>query len=83
MCLANHNITEELRAKMIDWMVEVLKACDCSDSTFFLSVKLMELYFSKETIPIQINDIHLIGVVCMFIASKYHDIQPLRMKTVQ
>lgn len=67
---------------MIDWMVEVIKACDCSDSTFFLSVKLMDLYFLKELIPIEVNELHLIGVVCMFIASKYYDIQPLRMKTV-
>lgn len=28
------------------------------------------------------SDLHLTGVTCMFIASKYEDVQPLLMKTV-
>ena len=30
----------------------------------------------------EISDLHIIGVTCMFIASKYEDIYPLKMKMV-
>lgn len=45
--LMNHKITGIYRAKMVDWMVEVLSAFKCSDQTFFLAVNLMDRYFSE------------------------------------
>lgn len=45
--LRNHKITGVYRAKMIDWMVEVLSAFKCSDQTFFLAVNIMDRYFSE------------------------------------
>lgn len=31
---------------------------------------------------LELHELHLIGVTCMFIASKYEDVYPLLMKTV-
>ena len=28
------------------------------------------------------NDLHLIGITCMFIASKYEDLLPIRLETL-
>ena len=67
---------------MVDWMVEVLHIFDCSSRTFFLSVRIMDLFFKKEQKTLGIEELHVIGVVCMMIASKYEDIKPLSMKTV-
>lgn len=70
---------------MIDWMVEVLTAFKCADQTFFLAVNLMDRYFdalTKQHISVELHELHTIGVVCMFMASKYEDIFPLLMKTV-
>ena len=44
--LKNHKVTGAYRAKMVDWMVEVLTAFKCSDQTFFLAVSLMDRYFN-------------------------------------
>ncbi len=81
-CLKSHEITAPLRAKMVDWMVEVLTNFKCDDRTFFLSISLMDRYFKAKTTPKPISELHLIGVTSMFLASKYEDILPLRMDTV-
>jgi hypothetical protein len=48
-CLRRHNITPSLRAKMVDWMVEVLRVFDCSEATFFKAVSIMDLYYARTT----------------------------------
>jgi len=77
-----HKITPALRARMIDWMIEVLTNFKCDDQTFFLAVSLLDRYFKNKTDTREISDLHIIGVTTMFIASKYEDIYPLKMKMV-
>jgi Cyclin, N-terminal domain len=67
---------------MIDWMIEVLTNFKCDDQTFFLSVSLIDRYFKLKPEIREVSDLHIIGVTCMFIASKYEDIYPLKMKMV-
>ena len=81
-CLIKHKITPALRARMIDWMIEVLTNFKCDDQTFFLAVSLIDRYFKNKTETREIGDLHIIGVTTMFIASKYEDIYPLKMKMV-
>lgn len=44
--LAGHEITGVYRAKMVDWMVEVMTAFKCAEQTFFLAITLMDRYFA-------------------------------------
>lgn len=81
-CLNHHRINDEYRSKMVDWMVEVLDIFNCSKRTFFLSVRIMDLFFKTEQATIGIEELHVIGVACMMIASKYEDIKALDMKTI-
>ena len=72
---------------MVDWMVEVLTAFKCSNQTFFLAINLMDRYFNslnsgEQQRMLELNELHLSGIACMFIASKYEDVYPLLMKTV-
>ena len=70
---------------MIDWMVEVLTNFKCDDQTFFLSVNMMDRYMKLKGNAMQniaVNELHILGVTCMFVASKYEDIYPLKMKTM-
>lgn len=67
---------------MVDWMLEVLTTFKNSDQTYFLAVNLMDRYFKKQTEPQPSTELHLTGILSMFIASKYEDIVPLMMKTV-
>ena len=81
-CLLNHKITERMRTRMIDWMIEVLSNYKCDDHTFFLAVSLMDRFFKHSVKPATPNDLHLVGITAMFMASKYYDVYPLRLKIV-
>jgi hypothetical protein len=78
--LERHEITERMRAKMIDWMIEVLSSYYCDENTFFLSINIMDRYFKYTTEILKPDDLHLIGIACMFIASKFYDIFPIKLK---
>jgi hypothetical protein len=67
---------------MVDWMIEVLTNFKCEDQTFFLAISLLDRYLKGKTTPQEIADLHIMGVTSMFIASKYEDIYPLKMKMV-
>lgn len=66
---------------MINWMVEVTHNFKCSDHTFFLAVTLMDRYCKNSvstTLTLE-GDLHLMGVTCLFIASKFEDKNPLTL----
>lgn len=67
---------------MIDWMYEVLITYKMSEQTFFLSVQYMDRYIAESTKTLDLPQLHLIGITCMFIASKYEDMDPLYMQTI-
>lgn len=45
--LSHHKINGVYRAKMVDWMTEVLTAFKCCDQTFFLAVNILDRYFDS------------------------------------
>lgn len=77
--LDRHPLSPDVRTRMVDWMVEVFYAYKCEPQTFFLAVDIMDRYIATTTKKVKDDDIHLLGVVCIFIASKMEDIAPLRM----
>lgn len=48
-CLNNHKISPLLRAKMVNWMIEVFSVYQCKDQCFFKAVFIMDLYYAKTT----------------------------------
>ncbi|EAR88519.2 amine-terminal domain cyclin (macronuclear) [Tetrahymena thermophila SB210] len=82
-CLQNHDISYQLRAKMVDWMIEVMKSYKCSEETYFMAVRIMDSFLEKCKQKKSPLDIHLIGVTCIFIASKYEEIYPLRIQIIE
>jgi len=81
-CLYNHKITERMRMRMVDWMIEVFTNYKCDNLAFFESINIMDSFFKKSKKKLNPEDLHLIGVASMFMASKFVDIYPLRIKTV-
>lgn len=82
-CLDRHeSILPHMRARMVDWMVEVLTNFKCDDQTFFIAVSLMDRFFQNTLVRKEVSDLHIIGVTSMFLASKFEDIVPLRMSQV-
>lgn len=68
-----------MRSRMIDWMIEVIKAYSFSEATFSLSVAIMDNYFAKVNKRLIMSELHIIGVTSMFIASKFEEIVPFTL----
>ena len=81
-CLMRHKITPVLRSRMVDWMVEVITNFRCDDQTFFVAVSIMDRYFQRVEQNLEVSALHVSGVAAMFLASKYEDIYPLKMRDV-
>lgn len=73
-------ISHELRLRMVDWMQEVFFAYKSLDSTFYLAVNLMDRYLYAKKGKVFNKDIHLIGICCIFLASKIEDVLPLSLE---
>ena len=77
--LSKHKINPYIRTKMVDWMIEVLSVFDASEETFFLAINIMDLFFWKTPTIYKSENVHLIGVAAMFIASKFQEIYPISL----
>lgn len=77
--LDRHRITESMRGNMVNWMVEILATFRSNPQTLFLACKIMDRYFNRTLKPVHSSQLHLVGVVCMFMASKFEDVMPLSL----
>ena len=46
------DITESMRAILVDWLVEVQESFELNHETLYTAVKLMDLYLSKVRSPL-------------------------------
>jgi hypothetical protein len=72
----------EIRTKMVDWMIEVLSVYKSDNTTFFLAVYILDKFISKVSQPVRSDEIHLLGMTSMFIASKFEDVIPIRIQSM-
>jgi hypothetical protein len=77
----SRNISE-IRTKMVDWMIEVLSVYKSDSTTFFLAVYILDKFISKSAQPVRSDEIHLLGMTSMFIASKFEDVVPIRIQSM-
>ena len=78
--LKSHQIDENFRAKMVDWMIEVISKFELSIKTFFLAVRIMDKFLEIVSRSFDNNDLLLLGVTCMYIASKFEDVETYNMQ---
>lgn len=71
-------VSHKLRAVLIDWMIALHWKFKLDPETLFLSVALMDRYLSVETVSRQ--QLQLLGVAVVLVASKYEDIYPPEVK---
>lgn len=71
---------------MIDWMIQVFRVLKkSSPKTFFLAQYLMDEYFRlkhEQCERVDRTELHIIGLVCVFISSKFEDVYPIRMSQI-
>ena len=80
--LESHKISKKQRAKMVDWVIEVLGIFDQTPETIFRAVLLIDSYLDETEERHSIAELHLLGVSCMFTASKVEEVRPLKMRSV-
>ena len=80
--LSKHNISTNLRSKMIDWMIEVLCSYKCKNQSFFLAVHYMDRFFKATKECKEPTQLHTIGVSSMWMACKYEEIYPFKLSLV-
>lgn len=80
----NHKIEKKYRTKLVDWLFEVFNVMNCQESTIYLTIHLLDYFmFKYSKKPLTNEDLHLIGVSCLFIASKYEDTIPIFMNDLK
>lgn len=83
--LQGHEITREYRTKMADWMIEVTTSFKCCQRTYFLAMIIFDKYLiasHQHGVVLTNKDVHQIGVVSMYLASKFEDVFPLHSRIV-
>lgn len=66
------DITPNMRAILVDWLIEVAEEYKLSSETLYLAVSYIDRYLSKRTV--MRGKLQLIGVAAMLLASKYEEI---------
>ena len=77
--LKKHNISSKERTHMVGWMMEIFASYPSEPLSFFLSVEIMDNYLQKTEKKYNEKDLHLIGMVAVYMASKMEDLIPLHM----
>jgi len=65
---AQNEITELMRAILVDWLVEVQESFELNHETLYTAVKLTDLYLAKK--QVKKEDLQLVGATACLIASK-------------
>ena len=72
------DITESMRAILVDWLIDVHQKFKLLSETLFLAVNIIDRFLSIRLI--NRNKLQLIGVTAAMIATKYEEIYPPTVK---
>jgi len=65
---AQQEVTETMRAILVDWLVEVQESFELNHETLYTAVKLTDLYLSRK--QVRKEDLQLVGATACLIACK-------------
>ncbi|CAM8941588.1 unnamed protein product [Rhodiola kirilowii] len=68
------DLKPEMRAILVDWLVEVAEGCRLSADAVFLAVNYIDRYLMTNVV--KRNKLQLLGVSCLLVASKYEENVP-------
>lgn len=73
------HVTVEMRAILVDWLVDVHSSFELREQTLYLALAYLNEYAAVAEVTKQ--DYQLVGIACLWIASKYEEIYPPRMSS--
>jgi len=68
------DVNAKMRAILVDWLVEVAEEYKLCADTLYLTVSYIDRFLSLHVV--QRSHLQLVGVACMWVASKYEEIYP-------
>jgi hypothetical protein len=68
------DITTNMRAILVDWLVEVSLEYHLQNETLYLSINFLDRFLCHE--QVLRGKLQLVGITCLFIASKYEEMTP-------
>jgi hypothetical protein len=68
------DITTNMRAILVDWLVEVSQEYKLHNETLYLSINFLDRYLCHQ--QVHRGRLQLVGITCLFIASKYEEMTP-------
>lgn len=71
-------ITEQTRSILVDWLMTVCMKFKCLPETLFITINLIDRFLSLNSI--RKDDMQLVGVAALLIATKYEEIYPPTVK---
>ncbi|XP_059961916.1 G2/mitotic-specific cyclin-B1-like [Mesoplodon densirostris] len=71
--LLGHEVTGNMRAILIDWLVQVQMKFRLLQETMYMTVSIIDRFMQDNCVPKKM--LQLVGVTAMFIASKYEEIR--------
>lgn len=78
--LEGTELTEKMRAILIDWLVDVHLKLNLKPETLFLTANIIDKYLG--TVLVRRRELQLLGVTSMLIACKYEEVQPPKVATL-
>lgn len=67
-------INQKMRAILVDWLIDVHLRFNLRDETLFLTQFIIDSYIIGN--QVQRNQLQLLGITALLIASKYEEIYP-------
>ncbi|CAD8171953.1 unnamed protein product [Paramecium octaurelia] len=74
----NKGYDGEERMRFLNWLIEITNSYKMNYSTFFIICSILD-EFQKKTQKITRDNLYLTGLSCMYLASKFNDVIPLRI----
>lgn len=75
----NHpGLQPRMRAILLDWLIEVCEVYKLHRETYYLTIDYLDRYLTLKT-GISKNQLQLIGITCLFVASKVEEIYPPKL----
>lgn len=66
-------LSKEMRAVLVDWMVDMQESFELNHETLYTAIKIMDLYLDRTTVILEKQDLQLMGSTSIFIASKFEE----------
>ncbi|XP_064615324.1 G2/mitotic-specific cyclin-B2-like [Liolophura sinensis] len=69
--LTGKEVTAHMRSVLVDWLILVQDHLDLLQKTLHMTIALIDRFLDREVV--ELNNLQLLGITCLFIASKYHE----------